>query len=48
MAGLGRREYEADSFRDAARGSEDLRGGVLRARQSCVEKINPFSEHRFF
>jgi len=38
MAGLGRREYEADSFRDAARGSEELTGGVLHAGQSGAEK----------
>jgi hypothetical protein len=34
-AGFGRREYEAESFRDAARGSEELAGGVLLAGWGC-------------
>jgi hypothetical protein len=36
MAGFGRREYKADSFRDAARGSEELTGGVLLLMEEII------------
>lgn len=37
MSGFGRGEYEAESFRDAARGSEELAGGVLRVRRVVLK-----------
>jgi hypothetical protein len=44
MAGFGRGEYEAESFREAARGSDELTGGVFRARRVGLEiDLSPFS-----